>query len=268
VITNSSAFSDFVAALGELATARPELFDTTMSNVFSLRDVGNKTHGDLAEVAIAEFVNAHLDEYSARHVGKDLFRQKTAEEDIEVTAPDGTRLPISLKAYGSGPLQLSTNKSGSMWETLSAAVSARLEGFDVQGVVAATFQEFAEVNVLPLIYDEARAQYNIMVFDLAAAFDGIRSVELITPGGRRKHPLYRFLDASLGYVCEVRYGSTAANALQRGLWTHTVHGARFFRSITGWRQYRRSEEFLQVLAEALIAEPSAHGRALAALRNQ
>ncbi|MCY4233675.1 MAG: hypothetical protein OXE59_08065 [Bacteroidetes bacterium] len=65
-----------------------------------MRLIGNKTHGDLAEIAISEFVNQYMYDFSSIHVGKDLYRAKSQEE-----------FQVSLKAYGVGPLQLSTDKT-------------------------------------------------------------------------------------------------------------------------------------------------------------
>ena len=90
----------------------PERIQIALSNIFTMRLVGNKTHGDLAEIAIAEYINQFLDGYAAKHVGKDLYRAKSKEEDIEITnLQTGALIPISLKAYGDGPLQLSTDKN-------------------------------------------------------------------------------------------------------------------------------------------------------------
>ena len=50
-------YKDFRSRLKLLASKQPELITTTLSNIFTMRLVGNKTHGDLAEIAIAEFIN-------------------------------------------------------------------------------------------------------------------------------------------------------------------------------------------------------------------
>lgn len=69
-----------------------------------MRSIGNKTHGDLAEIAITEFVNQYMYDFRSEHVGKELYRAKTQEEDIiiinEITK---VKFPVSLKAYGDGP---------------------------------------------------------------------------------------------------------------------------------------------------------------------
>ena len=60
------------------------LITTTLSNIFTMRLIGNKTHGDLAEIAIAEFVNQYMYDFRSIHVGKDLYRAKSKEEDIKI----------------------------------------------------------------------------------------------------------------------------------------------------------------------------------------
>lgn len=48
--------------------------------MWCLRLIGNKTHGDLAEIAMAEFINQFMYDYRSVHVGKDLYRAKEHEE--------------------------------------------------------------------------------------------------------------------------------------------------------------------------------------------
>ena len=99
-------YKDFTNRLKLLISKNPNLIVTTLSNIFTMRLIGNKTHGDLAEIAIAEY------DFRSVHVGKDLYRAKSQEEDItiinEITKVE---FPVSLKAYGDGPLQLSTDKN-------------------------------------------------------------------------------------------------------------------------------------------------------------
>jgi hypothetical protein len=105
-------YKDFTNRLKLLISKHPNLIVTTLSNIFTMRLIGNKTHGDLAEIAIAEFVNQYMYDFRSVHVGKDLYRAKSQEEDItiinEITKVE---FPVSLKAYGDGPLQLSTDKN-------------------------------------------------------------------------------------------------------------------------------------------------------------
>ena len=45
-----AAFSEFVERLELISKDRPGVLLNTLSNVFAMRAVGNKTHGDLAEI--------------------------------------------------------------------------------------------------------------------------------------------------------------------------------------------------------------------------
>jgi hypothetical protein len=100
------AYKDFTQRLKLLIGKNPRLITTTLSNIFTMRLVGNKTHGDLAEIAIAEFINQYMYDFKSIHVGKDLFRAKQSEEDIKIiNEVTEAEFSVSLKAYGDGPLQ-------------------------------------------------------------------------------------------------------------------------------------------------------------------
>ena len=79
-------------------------------------------------------------------------------------------------------------------------------------------------------------------------------------GGKgRKHPVYRFYNIAGDYICEVRYGDAAANALQRGLWTHTKNGLSYFESITGgWIDYSHNPLLVKLFSHALVSSPAGH----------
>jgi hypothetical protein len=65
------------------------------------------------------------------------------------------------------------------------------------------------------------------------------------------------------YVCEVRYGDAAANALQRGLWTHTKNGLKYFDSITGgWIDYSHNKVLVALFSHALVSSEAGHSSAL------
>ena len=112
-------YKEFATRFKLLISKNPHLITTTLSNIFTMRLIGNKTHGDLAEIAIAEFINQYMYDFKSIHVGKDLYRAKEHEEDIkiinEITKDE---FPVSLKAYGDGPLQLSTDKNFLMFPKL------------------------------------------------------------------------------------------------------------------------------------------------------
>src|SRR5450432_2019018 len=109
-------YKDFTARFKLLIGKNPHLITTTLSNIFTMRLIGNKTHGDLAEIGLAEFINQFMYDFRALHVGKDLYRAKKQEEDILLTNEiTGDEIPVSLKAYGDGPLQLSTDRNFEMY---------------------------------------------------------------------------------------------------------------------------------------------------------
>ncbi len=262
-------YKDFATRFKLLISKNPHLITTTLSNIFTMRLVGNKTHGDLAEIAIAEFINQYMYDFKSIHVGKDLYRAKQHEEDIkiinEITKDE---FPVSLKAYGDGPLQLSTDKHFLMFPKLQQM------GTLIQGSAAIStlwadpvFADFSSLNVLPLIYDEKKQQCNVLVFDHERAKNSITKVVYEHEGKGRKHPVYRFYDGEGAYVCEVRYGGGTANALQRGLWTHTRNGLKYFDSVTGgWITYSHNLVLVKLFAHALIATSAGHDAALDELR--
>jgi hypothetical protein len=266
----TSEYRNFTTRLKLLVQHRPDLITVALSNIFTMRLIGNKTHGDLAEIGISEFVNQYMYDFSSTHVGKDLFRAKSQEEDITVRNDvTESEFPISLKAYGLGPLQLSTDKSSRMFTRLSQESADTLDSNRIRKILQdPAFSGFREINVLPLIYDETTKKCNIMVFDSEKALENVSRIELIGNNGRRKHPIFKFTDSDGNYICEVRYGDAAANALQRGLWTHTRHGIRYFDSITnGWIDYSHNTVLVQLFSHALVASQTGHQDALEAVRS-
>jgi hypothetical protein len=243
----------------------PALITTTLSNIFTMRLIGNKTHGDLAEIAIAEFITQYMYDFRSVHVGKDLYRAKSQEEDIKIINEiTNDEFPVSLKAYGDGPLQLSTDKNFRMFPRLEQErleVSARKK---IQAIFDdPAFSEFSNINVLPLIYDEKKQRCNILVFDYERAKENTARIAKEEAGRGRKHPVYRFYDKDGDYICEVRYGDAAANALQRGLWTHTKNGLSYFDSITqGWIDYSHNTVLVKLFSHALVSTDAGHSSAL------
>jgi len=263
------AFRDFTKRLTLLVGKYPELITTTLSNIFTMRLIGNKTHGDLAEIAIAEFINQYMYDFRSIHVGKDLYRAKSHEEDItiinEITQME---FPVSLKAYGDGPLQLSTDKHCRMFSRLEREKGSIDGKKNIQRIFQdSAFSEFGNINVLPLIYDEKKQHCNILVFDFDRVKAQTSHIVRESTGRGRKHPIYRFSDADGNYLCEVRYGDAAANALQRGLWTHTKRGLKCFDSITGgWIDYSHNIVLVQLFSHALVSSSSGHTLALEILK--
>ena len=265
-----SPFKDFIYRLKVLVSKNPDLITTVLGNIFTMRLIGNKTHGDLAEIAISEFINQYMYDFSSIHVGKDLFRSKSQEEDIEVfNEITKAKFPVSLKAYGDGPLQLSTDKDFRMFPRLEQEGVESIGRDKAQDILEdPAFTDFSNTNVLPLIYDENKKRCNILVFDYERAATEVNHIELIPGGaGQRKHPVYQFYNSDGDYICEVRYGNATANALQRGLWTHTKRGLGYFESVTGgWIDYSHNRVLVRLFSHALISSKKSHKAALAKIK--
>ncbi|MFM9818046.1 UNVERIFIED_CONTAM: hypothetical protein K0B97_08950 [Spiribacter pallidus] len=258
-------YKDFTDRLKLLVGKHPDLITTTLSNIFTMRLIGNKTHGDLAEIAIAEFINQYMYDFTSVHVGKDLFRAKSQEEDIKIVNEiTKDEFPVSLKAYGDGPLQLSTDKNFRMYPRLEAEGDEIVGQEHIRSILSEPeFSDFHHINVLPLIYDEKKQRCNIMVFDYNRAILETEKIKKAGEGSGRKHPVYRFYDKDDKYICEVRYGNAAANALQRGLWTHTKNGLSYFDSITnGWIDYSHNLVLVKMFSHSLVSSEHGHKEAL------
>lgn len=266
-------YKDFKERFKLLAAKHRNLVVNTLSNIFTMRLIGNKTHGDLAEIGIAEFINQFMYDFKSIHVGKDLFRAKEHEEDIviinEVTK---SKFPVSLKAYGDGPLQLSTDSNQKMFPYLEKQGKDINDKTKIEKIFASeAFFEFNNINVMPLIYNEKKKQCNIMIFDHEKAIKQTARILYIgngeSFGGKktsksRMHPIFMFLDSKDNYICEVRYGGASANALQRGLWTHTKNALPFFDSITnGWIDYSHNHTLVKLFSLALNSTEEGHKEA-------
>ena len=267
---SKNAYKDFTKRFSLLIKKHPALITMTLSNIFTMRLIGNKTHGDLAEIAISEFINQYMYDFKSIHVGKDLYRAKSKEEDITVENEiTNEKFPISLKAYGDGPLQLSTDKTSQMFPLLEK----HGDRIDDKTIIATIFAKdafscFSEINVLPLIYDEKKQRCNILVFDAELARNSTAYIKKETEGSGRKHPAYRFFDDKDNYICEVRYGNASANALQRGLWTNTKNAIRFFNSVTdGWIDYSHNLVLVKLFSHALVSSSKGHEAALAEIKS-
>lgn len=271
-------YKDFKERFKLLASKHRHLVVNTLSNIFTMRLIGNKTHGDLAKIGIAEFINQFMYDFKSVHVGKDLFRAKEREEDImiinEVTK---SQFPVSLKAYGDGPLQLSTDSDQKMFPYLEK------QGKDITDKIKITeifssqaFSDFKNINVMPLIYNEKEKRCNIMVFDHEKAINNTARILYIgkgkslvnkKTGKARKHPIFMFLDDKNNYICEIRYGGASANALQRGLWTNTKNATPYFDSITGgWIDYSHNHTLVKLFSLALNSTEESHKEANAILQ--
>lgn len=270
----AATYKDFQENFKVLARKRPDLIINTLSNIFTMRLIGNKTHGDMAEIGIAEFVHQFMYNYDSEHVGKDLFRVKEHEEDILVIDElTKTKIPISLKAYGDGPLQLSTDKEARMFPELKKHHTDITDPEEISEIFNSdAFSGLSQVNVMPLIYREADKECNIMVFDFDLMKQNTKrilyvpenrkydsSLKGLVLGKGRTHPIFMFLDGRGEYICEVRYGGAAANALQRGFWTHTVNALPYFNSLTnGWITYKHNLTLVHLFKLALNSTENGH----------
>ena len=57
-------YSEFKNRFKLLASKNQRLVINTLSNIFTMRLIGNKTHGDLAEIGMVEFINQFISEPS------------------------------------------------------------------------------------------------------------------------------------------------------------------------------------------------------------
>ncbi len=268
-MNSKEAYLDFIKRFTHLVSKNPHLIKITLGNIFTMRLIGNKTHGDMAEIGICEFINQYMYDFKSIHVGKDLFRAKEHEEDIKIVNEiQNVNFTISLKAYGDGPLQLSTDKNFQMFPKLQKCVKTITLPAKLDAVFNdPSFSEFGNINVLPLIYDERRKKCNIMVFDFEKARKNTYKIELEKLGKGRKHPVYKFYDKDSDYICEVRYGDAAANALQRGLWTNTKNAINYFNSITGgWIDYSDNKLLVLLFSHAFVSTIDGHKKALEVLK--
>ena len=267
-------YEDFKTRFKLLAGKHKHLVVNTLSNIFTMRLIGNKTHGDLAEIGMVEFINQFMYDFKSVHVGKDKFRAKEHEEDIviinEITK---TEFPLSLKAYGDGPLQLSTDSSQKLFPFLELQRKNITDKKEIKQIFKSKeFEDFDAINVMPLIYDEKKQRCNIMIFDHKKAMEKTRrivfvnknkrfdfSTQNIVKGKGRKHPIFMFIDSKGNYICEVRYGGAFANALQRGLWTHTQNAVSYFDSLTnGWIDYSHNHTLVKLFGLALNSSEQGH----------
>src|SRR3989338_7892753 len=108
------SFDKFLKKFVESFSGKEPMIFSVLGNVFSMRIIGNKTHGDLAEIALTEYINRFVDGFTAKHTGKKKFRAKEFEEDIRITETNTKEeILISIKTYGVGTVQISTNTEDS-----------------------------------------------------------------------------------------------------------------------------------------------------------
>lgn len=269
-----ATYDDFKNRFKLLVSKNEHLVVNTLSNIFTMRLIGNKTHGDLAEIGMVEFINQFMYDFKSKHVGKDLFRAKERDEDIVIMNEiEKTEFPVSLKAYGDGPLQLSTDSSWKMFPFLEKQGADIKDKEQIDKIFKSKeFVDFNAINIMPLIYDEKEKRCNIMIFDSEKAKELTHRIvfvgkgqkfnftsNAVVPGKGRKHPIFMFIDEAGNYICEVRYGGASANALQRGLWTHTKHAVSYFDTLTnGWVDYSHNLTLVKLFSLALNSSEQGH----------
>ena len=114
-----------------------------------------------------------------------------------------------------------------------------------------------------------------MIFDHERAMNATQKIIYVGPkqkfdvhtkdiilGKGRSHPIFLFVDRTGNYICEVRYGGASANALQRGLWTHTKNAISYFDSLTnGWIDYSHNHTLVTLFGLALNSSAQGHKQA-------
>jgi hypothetical protein len=80
-----SSFDKFLEKFVKSFSGKDPMIFSVLGNVFSMRIIGNKTHGDLAEIALTEYINQFVEGFTTKHTGKEKFRAKEFEEDIKIT---------------------------------------------------------------------------------------------------------------------------------------------------------------------------------------
>lgn len=274
-----NAYFDFFNRFQLFAKKHPQLITNTLSNIFTMRLVGNKTHGDLAEIGITEFIHQYMYDYDCKHVGKDMYRAKEHEEDVVIiNEMSKEEIPISLKAYGDGFLQLSTDKENLLYRKLRSYQKNVIEGSDLTDFFQGEeYKSVCAINIMPLIYREKEGECMIMVPFLERPISSVTSKivfidkgcrynersGVVEPARGRKHPIYMFLDSAGRYLCEVRYGDATANALQRGLWTNTkkVDAIHFIKLMDEWIQYEHNLTLVELIKLALNSSMYGHEQA-------
>ena len=69
-------YKDFKERFKLLVGKHRHLVVNTLSNIFTMRLIGNKTHGDLAEIGIAEFINQFMYDFKVYTLARTFSEQK------------------------------------------------------------------------------------------------------------------------------------------------------------------------------------------------
>jgi len=113
------------------------------------------------------------------------------------------------------------------------------------------------VNVLPLIYNEKTMTFKIIIFDLDRAYKAVRSIRYFPPRkygkNKKTFPIYKFFGDRGQYILEIRYGGAKANALQRGMWTHTENASSFFKELLNGK-YQINQPLIILISKVLVSK--------------
>ena len=78
---------------------------------------------------------------------------------------------------------------------------------------------------------------------------------------KRHFQFTSFFDNNNNYIFEVRYGGAKANALQRGMWTHTENAEPFFKELLAGG-YKINEPLIALIAKILVSRKDTHEKIL------
>jgi hypothetical protein len=287
-----------------------EKLSNMIERVLSLRELGNKLHGDSLEVGLNGIINDET-KFKSVHVGKEFFRSGLASdliigkriEDINeyqsllrelkvdsigmlrelslkyglvYTNKNDTKIKIcdllmskiskidieslSLKCYGEGPLQLSTNPTSSLIDACLYYVSDGIK--TNQNLPLSILESDAFISlrlssekILAVVYNELALTYSITLIDIDDILSNVSKI-IYTPKIKREnsftYEIVKFYDNNDQYLFEVRYGKKDANALQRGLWTKTSgRENKSFDYIIKNKKYSKNIEFLNKFAKLI-----------------
>lgn len=222
------------------------------NSIFSFREFGNKTHGDMAEVLLDHYVNKYVARFKSKHIGKEKFRSKESEEDLKIQEKStGEKFSLSIKNYGDkGPLQIRTDKDNRLFNKLEE-IHKNLGRVDKRDILP-LLKDLLNIHVLCFLYDERRKLFRVCVIKTSAM---VRKSKQIRKVKKIKHYRYEFLDTNGDYMFEVRYGGATANALQRGIWTHTSKAKGILDTIHSGN-YVVNKKFLTAVKELSLLKDS------------
>jgi len=107
-------------------------------------------------------------------------------------------------------------------------------------------------------------KFKVLIFDLPKAYSSVRKIKFLSPrkiGEKKTFPIYKFFDDRNNYIFEVRYGDAKANALQRGMWTHTENAEPFFKELLAGG-YKINEPLITLIAKILVSRKDTHEKIL------